>query len=190
MMKKKPLCSKRTPHFISTSDSVINLRDKTDTVMIDDRSVRDFTTSCVDLVNKGGGRNLITLAAMILSLLMPFFFCISHAYGIETVTVNKEFNGREIKVRAGGMIRVELKELGAAGYAWAIKDLDKEHFDILSVKTKDVPSRGDIVGAPVIKTWLISTKKKGKAELRFLYYRPWEGEKNTADTFVLKVRIL
>ena len=127
---------------------------------------------------------------MVLSLFMPFIFCISHSYGAETVIVNKAFNGREIKVRAGGMIRVDLEELGAAGYAWAIKDLDQEHFEILSVKTKDVPSQGDITGAPVVKTWLISTKKKGKADLKFLYYRPWEGEKNASDTFVLKVRIL
>lgn len=127
---------------------------------------------------------------MVLSLFMPFIFCISHSYGAETVIVNKAFNGREIKVRAAGMIRVDLEELGAAGYAWAIKDLDQEHFEILSVKTKDVPSQGDITGAPVVKTWLISTKKKGKAELKFLYYRPWEGEKNASDTFVLKVRIL
>lgn len=127
---------------------------------------------------------------MVLSLFMPFIFCISHSYGTETVIVNKAFNGREIKVRAGSLIRVDLEELGAAGYAWAIKDLDKEHFEILSVKTKDVPSQGDITGAPVVRTWLISTKKKGKAELKFLYYRPWEGEKNASDTFVLKVRIL
>jgi predicted secreted protein len=133
---------------------------------------------------------LTTLVAMILSMLMPFILCISHTYGTETVIVNKEFNGREIKVRAGGMIRVELKELGAAGYAWTIKDLDKDHFEILNAETKDVPSRGDITGAPVVRTWLISTKKKGKAELKFLYYRPWEGEKNTTDTFVLKVRII
>lgn len=133
---------------------------------------------------------MITLGAMVLSLFMPFIFCISHSYGTETVIVNKAFNGREIKVRAGSLIRVDLEELGAAGYAWAIKDLDKEHFEILSVKTKDVPSQGDITGAPVVRTWLISTKKKGKAELKFLYYRPWEGEKNASDTFVLKVRIL
>lgn len=133
---------------------------------------------------------MIAFGAMVLSLFMPFIFCISHSYGAETVIVNKAFNGREIKVRAGGMIRVDLEELGAAGYAWAIKDLDQEHFEILSVKTKDVPSQGDITGAPVVKTWLISTKKKGKADLKFLYYRPWEGEKNASDTFVLKVRIL
>jgi predicted secreted protein len=139
---------------------------------------------------KSGGRRVIPLGAMVLSLFIPFIFCISHSHGTETVIVNKAFNGREIKVRVGGLIEVELEELGSAGYVWSIKDLDKEHFGVLSVKTKDVSSRNGITGAPVVKIWVISTKMKGKAELKFLYYRPWEGEKKTADTFVLKVRIL
>jgi predicted secreted protein len=137
-----------------------------------------------------GGEKLIALGAMLLSLLMPFIFCISHSHSAETVVVDKSFNGREIKVRTGSMIRVNLEELGAAGYAWSIKDLDSEHFEVLSSGTKSVPPPGDITGAPVIRTWLISAKKEGKAELKFLHYRPWEGEKNASDTFVLKVRII
>ena len=76
--------------------------------------------------------------------------------------VNKAFNGREIKVRAGGLIRVDLEELGAAGYAWAIKDLDKEHFEIVSVQTEGAPPPGDVTGVPVIKTWLIPGDKEGE----------------------------
>jgi predicted secreted protein len=109
---------------------------------------------------------------------------------METVIVNKAFNGREIKVRADGFIRVHLEELGAAGYAWAIKDLDKEHFEMVSVQTEGAPPAGDVTGAPVVKTWLFRATKKGATELKFLYYRPWEGEENAVDSFILKVRIL
>jgi len=133
---------------------------------------------------------LITLVSLVLSLFMSLILGVSYTFGLETVIVDKSFNGREIKVRAGSSIRVDLEELGSAGYTWAIKNLDSEHFEVLSVKTKDFPSPGDITGAPVVRKWLISTKKKGKAELKFLHYRPWEGEKNASDTFVLKVRIL
>ena len=127
---------------------------------------------------------------MVLSLFVSFIFCTSQSYAAETVVVNKEFNGREIKVRAGGLIRVELEQLGAAGYSWTIKDLDRNHFEVLSDETKDSPSKGEMTGAPVVRTWLISTKNKGKAVLNFRHYRPWEGEKNASDTFMLKVRIL
>ena len=143
-----------------------------------------------EVLLRNGGKKLIALGAMVLSLFGPLVFCSSDSHGAETVVVNKAFNGREIKVRAGGLIRVELEQLGAAGYSWAIKDLNRDHFDVISDETKDIPSKGEITGAPVVRSWLISTKNKGKAELRILHYRPWEGEKNASDTFVLRVRIL
>jgi predicted secreted protein len=130
------------------------------------------------------------LKALLLSLALPLVFGISHSSATETVIVNKAFNDREIKVRAGGLIRVDLEELGAAGYAWAIKDLDKEHFEMVSVQTVGAPPAGDVTGVPVVKTWLFRATKKGASELKFLYYRPWEGEKNAVDSFILKVRIL
>ena len=143
-----------------------------------------------EVLLRNGGKKLIALGAMVLSLFVPFIFCSPHSYGAETVVVNKAFNGREIKVRAGGLIRVELEQLGAAGYSWAIKDLNRDHFDVMSDETKDIPSKGEITGAPVVRSWLISTKNKGKAVLNFLHYRPWESEKSASDSFVLKVRIL
>jgi predicted secreted protein len=123
-------------------------------------------------------------------LALPLIFGVSHSSATETVIVSKAFNGREIKVRVNGLIRVDLEELGAAGYAWAIKDLDKEHFEIVSVQTEGVPPSSDVTGAPVVKTWLFRATKKGASELKLLYYRPWEGEKNAVDSFILKVRIL
>lgn len=144
----------------------------------------------VGVLPKSRSKKLIALGTMVLSLSAFFVFCSSHSQGAETVVVNKAFNGREIKVRSGGQIRVELEQLGSAGYAWAIKNLDSEHFEVLSDETKSAQPQGDVTGAPVIRTWLISTKNKGKAVLNFLHYRPWEGENNASDIFMLKVRIL
>jgi predicted secreted protein len=132
---------------------------------------------------------LLFLKVLFLSLVLSLFG-ISHSSATETVIVNKAFNGREIKVRTGGLIRVDLEELGAAGYTWAIKDLDKEYFEMVSVQTESAQSGGDVTGAPVVKTWFFRATKKGATELKLLYYRPWEGEKNAADSFILKVRIL
>jgi predicted secreted protein len=107
-----------------------------------------------------------------------------------TVTVNKKFNNREVKVRAGGMIRVELEELGAAGYVWTIQNLDKAHFEVVKVQTDEDRPKDDVTGAPVTKTWLIRTKTGGQSALKFIHCRPWEDAKNASDTFVLKVRIV
>lgn len=133
---------------------------------------------------------MIPSMAFILSLVLPIFFGVTQLSATETVIVNKAFHGREIKVRTGGLIRIDLEELGAAGYAWATKDLDKEHFEVVSVHTGSNSPAGDVTGAPVVRTWLIRAIRPGKAELTLIYYRPWEGEEKAADRFVLTVRIL
>ena len=71
-------------------------------------------------------------------LTLPLFVGLSLVYGEETVIVTKAFNGREIKVRNGSMIQVELNQAGSAGYVWEIEDLDKEHFEVVSVQTRNL----------------------------------------------------
>jgi len=134
--------------------------------------------------------NLRFPAALLLSLFLLSIYGVPALHGAETVTVNKDFNKREIKVRVGGMIRVNLEEQGTTGYVWKVQNLDEEHFEIVNEQTKETPEPGEITGAPITKTWLIRAKKAGQSELKLINYRPWEGEKNPADTFVLRVRIV
>lgn len=130
------------------------------------------------------------MKAMLLILTFSFACSLSVAYGEEMVVVDKSFNGREIKVRSGSMVRVELEQAGATGYTWEIHNLDKKHFELVSVKTPEPPEKSDLVGAPVKKTWLLKAREKGKAELRFLYFRSWEGKEKAVDSFLMKVRIV
>jgi predicted secreted protein len=132
----------------------------------------------------------ISLAALLLSISILSIYGIPGLHAAETVTVNKEFNKREIKVRVGSTIRLELEQLGTAGYVWKLQNLDGEHLEILKEQTMDAPSPGDITGAPVMKTWLIRAKKAGRSELKLVNYRPWEDAKNPSDTFVLRVLIV
>ncbi len=127
---------------------------------------------------------------LLLSLSLTAICGTSCSYSAETVIVDKSFNKREIKVRVGGSIRVDLEELGAAGYMWKIQKLDEEYFEAPKVQTDEKRPQGDITGAPVKKSWLIRAKKAGRSELRFIHYRPWEDEATASDTFVLKVRIV
>ena len=138
----------------------------------------------------GGKGILITARVMFFFLALPLIFGSSLVCGTETITVNKAFNGREIKVTAGSIIRVELEQAGAAGYVWEFTNFDKEHFEVVGIETPEPSKKRDLVGGSMKKTWLIGTKTKGKSELRFIYSRPWEGQEKAADTFVVKVRIL
>ena len=137
-----------------------------------------------------GNGNLIAPSFVLLVFMLSFVCGLSLVRGEVTVCVDKAFNGREIKVRSGDMIRVELDQLGSAGYTWEIQGLDDRHFEVVSTKTSERPQNTDLVGAPVKKAWLIRTREKGKTELRFIHFRPWEGKEKAADTFVLKVRII
>ena len=128
--------------------------------------------------------------SIILGLTFSFILAISQSFADETVIVNKEFNGREIKVKAGGVIRIDLEELGSAGYSWMVQDFDGELFEVLSVRTESPPPPSDITGKPVVRTWMIQAKKAGKGEIKILQYRPWEGKEKAVGSFFLKVRIL
>jgi predicted secreted protein len=112
----------------------------------------------------------------------------SLSWGAETVTVNKALHGREIKVRVGGLVKVELDQAGATGFEWQARGLEGGLLEVVSVETSG-PSAPELTGAPVRKTWLLKAARPGLAELRFLFYRSWEGEQSAADTFELKVRI-
>lgn len=111
------------------------------------------------------------------------------AGGAETVTVTKAFDGREVKVRVGGSVRVELEQPGATGYEWKLKDLDTAMFELVSSETLDGKPPADATGAPVKRVWIIRARERGKGVLRFLCYRSWEGESSSADKFTLTVRV-
>lgn len=112
-----------------------------------------------------------------------------NAFGVEMVIVTKADNCREIKVVAGGMLRIELPQAGAAGYAWEIQDLDREHFEVLEAGTTGRPVPHDLVGTPITARWSLLARKAGGAQIRLLHYRPWEGKASALETFVLKVEM-
>ena len=133
---------------------------------------------------------MMAFGSFILVLAFSLILLNSQLFADEMVSVNKDFNGREIKVRAGGVLRLELEEFGSAGYSWIIQDLNRELFEIVNVQTENPPPPSDVTGKPVVKTWMIRAKKAGKGEIKILQYRLWEGKEKAADSFFLKVRIL
>jgi predicted secreted protein len=93
-------------------------------------------------------------------------------------------------VSAGSTVQIELEQAGATGYTWELRGLDADYFEVLSVKTREPQITGDIVGAPILKTFVVRAKKKGMSDLNFLNFRPWEGESKAVDRVLVKVRIL
>jgi hypothetical protein len=118
---------------------------------------------------------LKTLSALFTCFLIVTICCVQYSYGAETVIVNQSFNNREIKVKIGSRIQVEVQTPAATTNVWTLKDLDGEHF-----KTIDPLVAG---------VWLIEAKKTGKANLGFILSPPGE-EKNATEVITLRVLIV
>lgn len=104
------------------------------------------------------------------------------------VVITKEDNGKEITVPEGRFFEVRLEQAGATGYLWQMVDFDKTHLKVL--ESAVIPLKeGRIVGAPLLMTWKIKAVKTGRADLKILLYRPWEGTQKAADAFAVRIRI-
>jgi predicted secreted protein len=104
-----------------------------------------------------------------------------------TILTQKD-NGREITVPLGAVIQIELAAAGGAGYLWELADLDPEHLQLLKTETVNADKPG-ITGAPNVRRWQLKTKQRGQADLKFYYFRPWEGKDKALDRFYVKIRI-
>jgi predicted secreted protein len=108
--------------------------------------------------------------------------------GSNTVIIRKDQNGKEIRVRRGDLIQVELPALGSAGYTWHIDNLKAKYIEVISEETKtDVPRSK--TGAPVVEIWRFRVKNEGDVEIKLDYYRTWERKDKSADHFLIRLHI-
>ena len=105
----------------------------------------------------------------------------------DLVTITKGDNGKGITLREGERFRIELEELGSAGYNWYFDNLDEEQLELISKRTRAI-SDGK-VGAPVMGVWLMEAKNKGSTEIKMDYYRIWEGKDKATEHFSVKLLI-
>jgi predicted secreted protein len=120
----------------------------------------------------------------------PLTLQTSHASEGVMVIVTQADNGRQIRVPSGGRLRIERPQAGATGYVWEAEALKPERFEVLEAGTTGRPGLQEIVGAPVTVSWNLRAKKAGRGtELRLVHYRPWEGQANAQECFLLNVQI-
>ena len=103
------------------------------------------------------------------------------------VILGKEDNGREIQVRAGDVIQVNLEGLGGAGFWWYVEGLDSMYWELIGEETRGIEQSR--IGGPMLGQWFFRAKKEGMGEIKMDYYRKWEGQHTSADTFRIKLLI-
>jgi len=104
-----------------------------------------------------------------------------------TITVTKEQGGREIALKVGDILRIELPGRGGTGYSWFAEDTFAPYLKLVDQATQKVGERR--LGSPVIQVWRFRAEKRGATEIKMAYYRPLEGVGQAKDRFLIKIRI-
>ena len=136
---------------------------------------------------------IASVTLLTLAVLGLIVFCQGIAFSEEVmkkenlVILTKQDQGKEIEVKVGDVIQIELEAMGTAGYQWFVEALDAEHLEVLSGETKVI--MGGKLGAPVLGIWKFEAKKEGLAEIRMYHYRLWEGIDKATDHFSVMLNI-
>ena len=105
----------------------------------------------------------------------------------KTVLLSKQDSGKQIDVKTGEVVQVELEAIGTAGYQWFVESLDQEILRLVSEETKVLhPGR---LGAPVLMVWRFEMIKEGTTEIKMNHYRSWEGKEYSTDHFEVRIKI-
>jgi predicted secreted protein len=110
-----------------------------------------------------------------------------------TITVTKAQAGREITLKVGNILSIELSGQGGTGYSWQVEGDYAPYLKLLDHTTRQLQEDrpGGLVraGGPVMHVWRFRAEQPGAGEINMDYYRPWEGVGKAVDHFRLKLRI-
>jgi predicted secreted protein len=104
-----------------------------------------------------------------------------------TITVTKEQGGREITLKVGNILLIELPGKGGTGYSWSAEETFAPYLKLLDQTTRQL-TEGRL-GGPVMQVWRFKAEQPGACEIKMAYYRPWEGVGKAVDHFHLKLHI-
>jgi len=104
-----------------------------------------------------------------------------------TVTVTKAQGDREIALKVGDTLQIELPSRGGTGYSWSVEANGAPYLKLLSQSTR--AAQEPRPGSPVMQVWRFKAAQPGTCEIKMAYYRPWEGVGKAVDHFRLKLHI-
>ncbi len=107
--------------------------------------------------------------------------------GESVIVLQKADAGREIQVRPGDVIQIELPGTGGTGYWWYVTGSDERYVELLAEETRSPAERKP--GGPVQGVWRFKMREPGRTELVMKYYRVWEGPGKAVDEFSIILSI-
>jgi predicted secreted protein len=122
--------------------------------------------------------------------LLLTFLLLSHSALLAaetTITVTTAQEGREIALKVGDILQVELQGSGGTGYKWLPEETFAPYLKLMDQSSRQLkPGR---LGGPVMHIWRFQAQMPGATGISMDYCRPWEGVKTATDHFRLKLRI-
>lgn len=125
--------------------------------------------------------------AILIAALLSILFIAGLAQTAGAV-LGPDDNGKEIRVQAGDVIELALKEQAGTGYTWEFHNLDAKFFKVLHTDIMSL-SKPNRVGGPLLRVWRLQALKPGSAVLSLDYLRPWEGRAKAVKHFQINVHI-
>lgn len=104
-----------------------------------------------------------------------------------TITVTKEQAGREMTLKVGNILVIELPGKAGTGYSWLAEETFAPYLKLMDQTTRQLTEGR--VGGPVMQVWRFKAEQPGACEIKIAYYRPWEGVGKAVDHFRLKLHI-
>ncbi len=105
----------------------------------------------------------------------------------KTVVLNKQDSGKQIDVKIGEVVQVELEAMGTAGYQWFVESFDQEILKLVFEDAKVL--HPESLGSPVLMVWKFEVMKEGTTEIKMNHYRSWEGKEHSTDHFEVKINV-
>ncbi len=103
--------------------------------------------------------------------------------------LRKSDNGKEITIKIGDVLQIELERSGGTGYEWYLDQSYKKHFELMGEDTETRQDRG-LVGTPVMKKWKLRAIERGETDICLSLYREWEGKDKAVETYRIRARIV
>ena len=104
-----------------------------------------------------------------------------------TITVTQAQGGREIALKVGNILQIELPGSAGTGYSWVAEDTCAPYLKLMDQATRQL--KEGRLGGPVLQIWRFKAEKPGATEISMAYYRPWEGIGQAKNHFRIKLRI-
>lgn len=103
--------------------------------------------------------------------------------------VTEKDNATKITIARGTVLVVKLPVNAGTAFAWPVSKNNEKVLEPLGKPTTETPQGGTKPGSPTLIVTKFEAIAKGSSELKMLFKRPFEAEKDARKTFSLSVTV-